>query len=600
MKQPSALAERLTPREWEVLALVREGLTNDQIASKLGISRDGVKYHVSEILGKLGVEDRIEAARWYDRETRHRTGAFGLFGALFRTRETSTAQVLAGGAIVVGVVAFVALLAGVLVMQSREGGPAEMLPEDRLSGDARLDELMTTLVFGDSATILGTTDAAVAREYDAATSEETVYDRDAWSATLASATSRDVYAVLRGDPQAGPTRDFDVTLRVVDSEGTVRSWQVAVDDYRVVDVVINSEDDFTWVAAALAYQFERFVVLPPLADRPVPPASHDLAVTTGDSIFDPVLAALAGGNPAALLALVDYEQQPCGTDTTPLCGSRPEGTPVEAIGFTDCGRNPRFESRAFIERRLGTIAQEAIGIAGIARVPEGYFPAGYTMIIIVGQQSPYSWQTNALVVSGGSVTGAIDRCPVEMLYPPVEFVVLPPPQDAGPDFARRSGIDVIDRFLDALAARDIEALAVLVSYTPIGCVVEQRGIGALPLCEAGEGDGTIVEALPLAHCEGNYERERETIGRVLPQLSETQWALYAVLDLGDAPSVQDDFRRGRYQVVLHNPANPEWQQAIALGFDDAGMTIVWYGCGPQLPAGLYWPGRAPEWVLPPP
>lgn len=60
----------LTPRQWEVLALVREGLTNEEIALRLGISGDGVKFHVSEILGKLGVSSRNEAARWYDERTR--------------------------------------------------------------------------------------------------------------------------------------------------------------------------------------------------------------------------------------------------------------------------------------------------------------------------------------------------------------------------------------------------------------------------------------------------------------------------------------------------------------------------------------------------
>ena len=38
-----------------MLSLLREGLTNEQIAERLGISRDGAKYHVSEILSKLGV-----------------------------------------------------------------------------------------------------------------------------------------------------------------------------------------------------------------------------------------------------------------------------------------------------------------------------------------------------------------------------------------------------------------------------------------------------------------------------------------------------------------------------------------------------------------
>ena len=54
----------LTPREWEVLALLRERLTNEDIASRLGITLDGAKYHVSQILPKLGVSTREEAAAW--------------------------------------------------------------------------------------------------------------------------------------------------------------------------------------------------------------------------------------------------------------------------------------------------------------------------------------------------------------------------------------------------------------------------------------------------------------------------------------------------------------------------------------------------------
>src|SRR3990172_7435338 len=54
----------LTPREWEVLALLRQDLSNEEIAERLGISLAGAKYHVSEILGKLGVATREEAAAW--------------------------------------------------------------------------------------------------------------------------------------------------------------------------------------------------------------------------------------------------------------------------------------------------------------------------------------------------------------------------------------------------------------------------------------------------------------------------------------------------------------------------------------------------------
>jgi DNA-binding CsgD family transcriptional regulator len=52
----------LTPREFEVLELLREGLTNPEIAERMGISLDGAKYHVSEIMSKLGVGSRQEAA----------------------------------------------------------------------------------------------------------------------------------------------------------------------------------------------------------------------------------------------------------------------------------------------------------------------------------------------------------------------------------------------------------------------------------------------------------------------------------------------------------------------------------------------------------
>src|SRR3990172_6542647 len=52
----------LTQRERQVLDLVRLGLTNEEIAGRLSISEAGVKYHVSQILSRLGVASREEAA----------------------------------------------------------------------------------------------------------------------------------------------------------------------------------------------------------------------------------------------------------------------------------------------------------------------------------------------------------------------------------------------------------------------------------------------------------------------------------------------------------------------------------------------------------
>ncbi|MEX0781363.1 MAG: helix-turn-helix transcriptional regulator [Dehalococcoidia bacterium] len=54
--------DRLTARQREVLALIARGRTNGEIAGQLGITLDGVKWHVRGILSELGVESREEAA----------------------------------------------------------------------------------------------------------------------------------------------------------------------------------------------------------------------------------------------------------------------------------------------------------------------------------------------------------------------------------------------------------------------------------------------------------------------------------------------------------------------------------------------------------
>ena len=53
---------KLTGREEEILALIVEGLSNKQIAQKLFLSISTVQFHVSNILDKLGVSKRTEAA----------------------------------------------------------------------------------------------------------------------------------------------------------------------------------------------------------------------------------------------------------------------------------------------------------------------------------------------------------------------------------------------------------------------------------------------------------------------------------------------------------------------------------------------------------
>ena len=61
---PAATGPRLTAREAEVARLVAEGLTNQAIASRLGIAPRTAEAHVENIRRKLEVRSRAQIAAW--------------------------------------------------------------------------------------------------------------------------------------------------------------------------------------------------------------------------------------------------------------------------------------------------------------------------------------------------------------------------------------------------------------------------------------------------------------------------------------------------------------------------------------------------------
>lgn len=98
---------RLTPRQREVIELLAKGYTNARIGEALGISLDGAKWHVSEILNVLDVDTREQAVQaWQDHSRLNRR-----FARAFRAIAPGTTLRWFGGAAAVGVAAGLALVA---------------------------------------------------------------------------------------------------------------------------------------------------------------------------------------------------------------------------------------------------------------------------------------------------------------------------------------------------------------------------------------------------------------------------------------------------------------------------------------------------------
>lgn len=118
-----------------MLALLREGLSNEQIAQRLDITERTAKYHVSEILSKLSVRSREDAARWQP-EARPWWAAAAAPLLLWRKLGFGWLAGAAAGMAVVGVAAGVGVVMWGLVRT--DGSSSASFPTERVAAPEQL------------------------------------------------------------------------------------------------------------------------------------------------------------------------------------------------------------------------------------------------------------------------------------------------------------------------------------------------------------------------------------------------------------------------------------------------------------------------------
>lgn len=123
---PRAKSVGLTERQREVLRLIAAGKSNAEIAEALGVSLDGAKYHVSEILSRLGVDSREEAASYWLQQSGLRARFTQALAVLLSG--ASAAKVAGAVVAVAAVSATVAILVVVLSNPDDESRPSASIP----------------------------------------------------------------------------------------------------------------------------------------------------------------------------------------------------------------------------------------------------------------------------------------------------------------------------------------------------------------------------------------------------------------------------------------------------------------------------------------
>jgi DNA-binding CsgD family transcriptional regulator len=588
----------LTPREWEVLDLLREGLTNEQIASRLGVTHDTAKFHVSEILGKLGVETRQDAARWAGRQRVLRT--LGLPVALLRKLTSVPAWQLAGGAVIAAAaIGIGALTVGVFLTDSDStpeeeaaattATPALSPTPESLTGNVVLDEMVESLLQEDAPALASRFAGVTAREGYVIGGPVGLYearevDTAEWTSRL-SAARRTLLAVVQPLEPDNPApipggsplpfalffdqqRDYDILLLAEDDSDQPYGWRFSVLGDEVIDVIIDvvEEGEGAPGIGPLAYRLYslmpspeddpgRFLVLPPEDYWPIPeqveraelepPAGYQPSIApdgrTGDAELDEAIEMLLHGDVATLLnAIADVAAR------REICIAVPDDPNA-------CSRSSERVSAEDWSQRFAATERSLYAVLNRD-------PADVVIAADTGAEAAEAWRFG---VRDGQVLDVEFSEPrprrpgstTPFLFEPntftpdpgrnyEEFLVLPPvseqpqPPSSHP-LSIRTGAADLDSILAQLAAFDVQGLVEHIASPSTFLVRECQGADSTPDASyaeswAGQLAGQAYGIHAVIQLPEGYQPTADHMVIVVRELNPLDWSVAGILERGGA------------------------------------------------------------------
>jgi hypothetical protein len=135
---------------------------------------------------------------------------------------------------------------------------------------------------------------------------------------------------------------------------------------------------------------------------------------------------------------------------------------------------------------------------------------------------------------------------------------------------------IIARVVKAVTSGDPAQLEALIQYQRVPCTSVPSGPGSPPPCKEGEKEGTPVDAIISASCEGNYVRKDQLdIQSVLKNAVGSNYKLWAAYEY-----TQDSFGPAAKYFVLIKRSEPLSNgSGYGIVTTDSGVLATHFGCG---------------------